>query len=160
MTNHVGEADARHDVVGIKRDRISEIRLGIAQRFKRCGRKSVLAKDVGPVGFHVVRRLSIDAASLIRRERCGKLARDAFDNLALNRKQVVDCQATIVGFGPQVLIRAGIYQLYVDAHVVTRRLHATFQNVGDTEFACNLAQGFCRVAKFQHRGSRDHLQRR
>ena len=67
-----------------------------------------------------------------------KFLGDAFRDLAFNREDVG--QLAIVNVSPEMAIGRRLDQLDVDAHLVRRTLHATFEDVRDAQLPRDFRQ--------------------
>ena len=74
-------------------------------------------------------RLSVDELGL-------KLVREPRDDLVLHVEEIGE--RLVEPFGPQVRASLGLDQLHIDAHAISRALHAAFEHVANVEFASDL----------------------
>ena len=92
--------------------------------------------------------------------RAGKLrlqgVRHRLGNVTLHRKNIA--QLAIVDLRPEMRIGHRVNELDVDAHLVARFLHASFQNIRDAELPCDLGQIGRRALESLCRCPRNHLQ--
>ena len=82
---------------------------------------------------------------------------DRFSDLALNREHV--SQIAIISLRPKMGVGAGVDELSVNANVIGRALHASFQQVRDTELLSDLTK-IARDATliWRHRSTADDFQ--
>ena len=96
------------------------------------------AAQIGVVGGRHRGRLQRDRLLFLRRHRRAQRGGDGDGDFALDAEDVVEL--AVVDLGPQMPVGRSLDQLDVDAHRVAFALHAAFQNVGDAELPCELAQ--------------------